>query len=47
MYNVEEENLSRIFVDFGFDVIIKDDVQQPRCNFCSKVLENGSIKLSI
>ena len=35
------------YVDFGFDFIIKDDVQQPQCIFCSKVLGDGSMKPSI
>ena len=35
------------YIDFRFDFIIKDDVQQPRFIFCSKVLGNGSMKLSI
>ena len=35
------------YVDFGFDFIATDDVQKPQCIFCSKVLGNGSMKLSI
>ena len=35
------------YVDFGFDFAIKDDVQQPQCIFCSKVLGNGSMTPSI
>ena len=35
------------YVDFGFDLIATDDVQNPQCIFCSKVLGSGSMKLSI
>ena len=35
------------YVDFGFDIIATDDVQKPQCIFCSKVLDNGSMKPSI
>ena len=35
------------YVDFGFDIIVTDDVQKPQCIFCSKVLGNGSMKPSI
>ena len=34
------------YVVFGFDFIATDDVQKPQCIFCSKVLGNGSMKLS-
>ena len=35
------------FVDFGFDFIAKDNVQQPQCIFCFKGLGDGYIKPSI
>ena len=35
------------YVQFGFDFIVLDGIEKPKCIFCSKVLGNGSLKLSI
>ena len=35
------------YVYFRFEFVVTDDVQKPQCIFCSKVLGNGSMKLSV